>query len=840
MRQVISMPKKKKEENVSVGKILTMTLEGVMEDRFAAYAKDIIQDRALPDARDGLKPAQRRIIYSMHSDGNTYNKPTRKSAKTVGNVIGTLHPHGDSSVYEAMVRMSQDWKMRLPLVEMQGNNGSIDDDPPAAMRYTEARLSKVSELLTEDLDKETVEWAPNYDDTIMEPTVLPARYPNLLVNGAKGIAEGYSTEIAPHNLHELLDASIALVKDRSLSVEDLMQYVKGPDFPTGGIVQGKEGIKNAFTTGRGAIVVRSKVEIVKNSKENQLVITEIPYDVVKSDLIKRINKVRFDKEIPGIQDVIDETDLNGLKVVVELKPDADPQLVLNYLYKKTNLQTNYNYNMVAIVNRCPRQVGLKELLIAFIDHRTEVILRRSEFELKKKTARCHIIEGLIKAVSILDDVIYVIRHSKDKADAKKNLIRKYEFTEVQAEAIVTLQLYRLTNTDVVALEEEYAKLQLEIEELNDILDDKNCLNRVMIRELEEIAKEVPSGRRTRIEDEVEEIVIDKAQMIVHEDVMVTVSYDGYIKRVSMRSYNSSSQSPTGFKDTDYVVGTAKADTAWFIMGFTNQGNYFCLPVYNLEEAKWKDLGSHINKYVKMNNGEKIVDAMIVPDFKSYCWIVQVTEKGKIKRTPLSAFEIQRYSRTAAAFKIAKDDTVIRAFPVYENEQIVLISKKGYVVRYTPEQVPISGTHSSGVAAMKLEKQDAIAYAERIGIKDTDLVILSETCQSKRIKQTEFEKLNRPAKGVLSAKLNKTNPVTVRYLLAGRIDTPLTLISDGTDEKSFKDITLMSKESTYTQPLLKTSMWFIGRTLPETKVIPIPENTEKLPSNDDYDLITLDL
>ena len=836
------MPKKRKEEEfTTVGNILTMTLEGVMEDRFASYAKDIIQDRALPDARDGLKPAQRRIIYSMHEDGNTYNKPTRKSAKTVGNVIGTLHPHGDSSVYDAMVRMSQDWKMRMPLVEMQGNNGSIDDDPAAAMRYTEARLSKVSELLTEDLDKETVEWAPNYDDTLMEPTVLPARFPNLLVNGAKGIAEGYSTEIAPHNLNELIKACVELIKNRNMTLDELMKIVPGPDFPTGGIVQGKEGIKEAFRTGKGSVVVRSKVEIVSNSKENQLVITEIPYDVIKSDLIKRINKVRFEKEIPGIVDVLDETDLNGLKVVVELKPDADAQFVLNYLYKKTNLQTNYNYNMVAIVNRAPRQLGLKDLLLAFIDHRAEVIRRRSEFDLKKKTARCHIIEGLIKAVSILDDVIYVIRHSKDKADSKRNLIAKFEFTEAQAEAIVTLQLYRLSNTDIVALEEEYARLQKEIEELNDILDDEQCLNRVMIGEMEEIVRDYPTQRRTRIEDEVEDIVIDKAQMIVHEDVMVTVSYDGYVKRVSLRSYNSSNGSITGLKEGDHAVGIAKADTAWFLVGFTNLGNYFCLPIFNLEESKWKDLGSHINKYVKMNNAEKIVDAMVVPEFNSYLWIVQATKKGKVKRTPLSEFALQRYSRTVTSFKIAQDDEVIRAFPVYENEEVSLISAKGYLVRYDLTQIPATGTHSSGVAAMKLEKGDSIAYACAVEPKDTDAVIFSETAQSKRIKLSEFEKLNRPAKGVLCAKPNKTNPVTVRYLLTGKIEEMIPLIFEGgADQKAFKEITLMTRESTYTQPVIKASSWFVGNDLPETKVIPVPEETEKLPSNDDYDVITLDL
>ncbi|KTW10146.1 DNA gyrase subunit A, partial [Mammaliicoccus sciuri] len=473
-----------------VEQIQNLPLEDVIGDRFGRYSKYIIQDRALPDVRDGLKPVQRRILFAMYKDGNTYDRNFRKSAKTVGNVIGNYHPHGDSSVYDAMVRMSQDWKLRHVLIEMHGNNGSIDNDPPAAMRYTEAKLSKLAEVLLQDIDKETVEHVQNFDDTAMEPMVLPARYPNLLVNGSTGISAGYATDIPPHNLGEVIDATLKLIDKPSTTVDELIEHIKGPDFPTGGIIQGLDGIKKAYKTGKGKIVVRSKVEIEKiRGGREQIVVTEVPFEVNKGTLVKKIDELRADKKIEGIVEVRDETDREGLRIAIELKKDINSEGVLNYLYKNTDLQVLYHFNMVAINNRRPELLGLKQILESYIEHQKEVVTRRSQYELSQAQKRMHIVEGLIKALSILDEVIETIRASKNKRDAKENLIAKYEFTEEQAEAIVMLQLYRLTNTDIVSLENEFDELKQTIERLKDILENEKSLFKVIKNELRAVRKE---------------------------------------------------------------------------------------------------------------------------------------------------------------------------------------------------------------------------------------------------------------------------------------------------------------------------------------------------------------
>ena len=538
-------------------------LEDIMGDRFSRYAKYIIQERALPDARDGLKPVQRRILFAMYHDGNTWDHPYRKSAKTVGLVIGNYHPHGDTSVYDAMIRMSQSWKVRLPLIDVHGNNGSIDDDPAAAMRYTEARLAKVTEVMENDLDKDTVEMAPNFDDTELEPTVLPVPFPVMLVNGATGIAAGYATNMPPHNLGEVVDATIYRLNNPECSLDELMQIIPGPDFPTGGIVQGADGIREAFATGHGRIVVRGRADIVEGRTCNQIIITEVPYEVIKSELVKRIDEIRLNRSIDGMLDVRDESDRMGLKIVVDVRKDADAQTILNYLYKNTDLQIYYNYNNVTIVDQRPVQIGLIGLLDAFINFRKEVVRRRSLFEKKQMEDRCHIIEGLMKAVSILDEVIALIRASKDKADAKKGLMETFGFDDKQAEAIVMMRLYRLSNTDIVALRNEFAELTNKIEEVNDILENENVMRSVIVKELRAVKKEYDDPRRTRIEENVSAIVIDKAATIANERVMVTVSRDGYVKRVSMKSYQASLQAGTkltGLKEGDALIGTIECDT----------------------------------------------------------------------------------------------------------------------------------------------------------------------------------------------------------------------------------------------------------------------------------------
>ena len=470
-------------------KIHDYALEEIMGDRFSKYSKTIIQDRALPDVRDGLKPVQRRILFTMFRDHNTYDKPTRKSAKTVGNVMGTFHPHGDSSIYEAMVRMSQWWKQSAVYIDMQGNNGSMDGDGAAAMRYTEARLSKISNELLKDIDKNTVNMTDNYDNTELEPTVLPVRFPNLLVNGANGISAGYATNIPPHNLGEIIDATIKRIEQPECTLTTILDIIKGPDFPTGGIVEGKNGIIDAYTTGRGRIILKSRYRFEKNKAKEQIIITEIPFDVNKQNLVAKINEIRLDKKIDGMTDVRDESDREGLRIAIDLKKDADKELIIHYLLKNTELQISYNFNMVAIVNKRPMTLGVLAILDACIAHLKEVIIRRTQFNLKRAKEEYHIVQGLIKALSILDDVIRTIRSSKNKSDAKVNLVQHYQFSESQAEAIVVLQLYKLTNTDVTELQEKCHLLEEEITSLEHILKDESALKTVMKNELKTIKKE---------------------------------------------------------------------------------------------------------------------------------------------------------------------------------------------------------------------------------------------------------------------------------------------------------------------------------------------------------------
>ena len=651
------MAKKVVEEQITE-KIITTPLEEIMGDRFGRYSKYIIQDRALPDARDGLKPVQRRILYSMYESGYTHLKQHRKSARIVGDVMGKYHPHGDSSIYDAMVRMSQNWKSRETLIDMHGNNGSMDDDPPAAMRYTEARLSSLSQYLLEDIDKDTVEFAPNFDDTEMEPTVLPAKYPNLLVNGISGIAAGYATNIPPHNLSEVLDATIYRIQHPSCSLDELMEFVLGPDFPTGGIVQGLEGIKDAFTTGKGRIVVRSKCEVVQTKTNQQIIVHEIPYEVVKSNLVKKIDEIRINKQIDGIMDVRDESDRNGLRICIDLKKDTNSDLILNYLYKNTDLQVYFNYNVVAIVNKRPMQLGLAAMIDAFIAHRVDVVTRRCKYELDKMEKRCHILEGLIRAISVLDEVIAIIRKSSGKADSKARLIERFDFSEAQAEAIVTLQLYRLSNTDVVQLKNEFADLVNKMEELNDILANPKLLKKVLINECKQVKKDYGTSRLTKIEEKIEEIVIDKLAMINSEQVMLTASKDGYVKKVSLRSYNSSKEDPTGLKDGDELIGVKEVNTLDTFLFVSSKGTYGYAPVYEIGEAKWKDVGAHFNSSVTMTSEEKIISAYTFKDFNTGASIVTLSKKGMIKRTLIEDLEVQRHNKSMTIMNLKDDDMVV--------------------------------------------------------------------------------------------------------------------------------------------------------------------------------------
>ena len=687
--------KKKQDETVEVlGKIYDYTLEEIMGERFGEYAKDIIQNRAIPDVRDGLKPVQRRILYAMFRDHNTYDRAHKKSATAVGNVMGHYHPHGDSSIYEAMVHMSQWWKQNECYIDMHGNNGSMDGDGAAAMRYTEARLSKISGELLKDIDKNTIEWAPNFDDTLYEPTVLPAKYPNLLVNGSKGISAGYATEIPPHNLGEVVDATIKRIDSPNCHLDSILDIIQGPDFPTGAIVEGKKQIIEALTTGKGKVVVRAKYELINDKSKSQIVIHEIPFEVNKANLVKKIADIIYDRKIDGMVEIRDESDREEqVRIVIDLKKDANSDNILNYLFKNTELQINYNYNMVAIVNRRPMVVGVIQILDAFIKHQKEVITRRTMFDLEHAKARMHIVEGLIKALSILDEIIHTIRQSKNKADAKVNLVEKYDFSEDQAEAIVTLQLYKLTNTDVAVLEEEQRNLELIIRGLEAILSDENNLKKVMKDELRKIKSEYATPRKTEIKDEIMEVKVDTQAMIPKEDCIVTVSKDGYVKRVSLRSYSASDESIT-LKEGDYLLGFYQLNTMDTILMFTDLGNYLFIPVYELPDMKWKDLGKHVSNIVSLPSGENIISSMAVKEFTKDKVITLFTANGMVKRTSLDEFMVSRYTKPITCMKVKDNDHVV-SIDTNNGSSVFITTHNGYGLKYKTDEIPVTGLRSSG-------------------------------------------------------------------------------------------------------------------------------------------------
>ena len=752
------MPKKKTDTEKVIEKIFDYTLEDIMGERFGSYSKYIIQDRAIPDARDGLKPVQRRILYSMHKEHNTYDKGYRKSAKTVGDVIGNYHPHGDTSIYDAMVRMSQPWKTRLPYIDMHGNNGSIDGDSPAAYRYTEARLSKIANEMLRDIDKDTVEFAPNFDDTTVEPTVLPARFPALLVYGAQGISAGYATNIPPHNLNEVVDATIHRIDYPNCALETLMKYVKGPDFPTGGVVEGLDGIKDAYETGRGRIIIKSRYTIEKDKGTPQIIITEIPFEVNKAAMVKKIDDIRIDKKVDGIVEVRDESAAD-VRIVIDLKKTANVDLIVNYLLKNTDMQISYNFNMVSIVNRRPKLLGLEGALDAFIAHQKEVIRRRTAFDLAHAKARYHILEGLIKCISILDEVIKVIRASKNKADAKENLVKEFDFTIEQAEAIVTLQLYRLTNTDVVALEEEMKDLEKKIGIWEQILNNEAALKHVMKKELQNINKEYPTPRLTDIKEEITEIKIDEADMIPKEDVVVAVTKDGYIKRTSFRSFGSSNIDDMILKENDYLIGLYEMNTTDTILVFTSGGNYLHIPVHIIPDLKWKDMPKHVSNVIEVPGEESIVEAIPAYDFKTDKNIIITTRDGMIKRSKLKEFKLQRYNKATSCMKLKDGDQVISVL-VEDYDTVFLTTNTGYGLSFKTEEIPLVGVKASGVKAMKL-KDDYLVSCNNFSYNSHEFIsIITTNGTGKRVRLSEFELSTRTRRGIQVLREVKTNPYVV--------------------------------------------------------------------------------
>ncbi len=748
------------------------SLEEIIGDRFGRYAKTIIQDRAIPDVRDGLKPVQRRVLYLMYKERNTYDKPTRKSAKTVGNVMGTLHPHGESSIYDTMIRMSQWWKQNTPYIFIQGNNGSMDGDPAAAMRYTEARLNKISEELLKDIDKNTIEWTPNYDDTEYEPTVLPAKFPNLLVNGASGISAGYATNIPPHNLGEIIDAAIKKIDSPNCYLDTILDIVKGPDFPTGGIAEGIEGIKDAFTKGRGKVSIKCKYTIEGTKNKRQIIITEIPYEVNKANLVKKIDEIRIDKRVEGISEVRDESDRKGLQITIDLKKDADEDLIVNYLLKNTDMMVSYSYNMVAIVNRRPMTLGILEILDAYINHQREVITNRTEFDLRHAEARMHIVEGLIKALSILDEVIRVIRASKNKANAIDNLQIEFDFTKLQAEAIVNLQLYKLTNTDVTELEAEMERLKQEIAIWKQILENEEALKHVMKTELKLVKNDYATPRKTEIKEEVTEIKIDTTSLIPKEDCMVVVTNEGYVKRVSKRSYGASEEE-TGLKDKDYVINLYEANTMDTLLLFTDFGNFLYVPVYELPDLKWKDLGKHISNIIKISSDENIISSYLTNDFNNQINFLSFTKNGMVKQTNLEDLKVQRYSKPITLIKLKGDDKAVSTCLALK--EIFITTYNGFGLKYLTEEVPVTGLRGSGVKAINL-KNDKVVSAS--SYNETHYVaVITDKNTAKRIKIEEFEITSRARKGVLLVRDVKTNPYHILKSFTVKNKVDLGLITD---------------------------------------------------------------
>ncbi|HCW7202899.1 TPA: DNA topoisomerase IV subunit A [Staphylococcus aureus] len=762
--------------------IQDLSLEDVLGDRFGRYSKYIIQERALPDVRDGLKPVQRRILYAMYSSGNTHDKNFRKSAKTVGDVIGQYHPHGDSSVYEAMVRLSQDWKLRHVLIEMHGNNGSIDNDPPAAMRYTEAKLSLLAEELLRDINKETVSFIPNYDDTTLEPMVLPSRFPNLLVNGSTGISAGYATDIPPHNLAEVIQATLKYIDNPDITVNQLMKYIKGPDFPTGGIIQGIDGIKKAYESGKGRIIVRSKVEeeTLRNGRK-QLIITEIPYEVNKSSLVKRIDELRADKKVDGIVEVRDETDRTGLRIAIELKKDVNSESIKNYLYKNSDLQISYNFNMVAISDGRPKLMGIRQIIDSYLNHQIEVVANRTKFELDNAEKRMHIVEGLIKALSILDKVIELIRSSKNKRDAKENLIEVYEFTEEQAEAIVMLQLYRLTNTDIVALEGEHKELEALIKQLRHILDNHDALLNVIKEELNEIKKKFKSERLSLIEAEIEEIKIDKEVMVPSEEVILSMTRHGYIKRTSIRSFNASGVEDIGLKDGDSLLKHQEVNTQDTVLVFTNKGRYLFIPVHKLADIRWKELGQHVSQIVPIEEDEVVINVFNEKDFNTDAFYVFATQNGMIKKSTVPLFKTTRFNKPLIATKVKENDDLISVMHFEKDQLITIITNKGMSLTYNTSELSDTGLRAAGVKSINLKAEDFVVMTEGVSENDT-ILMATQRGSLKRISFKILQVAKRAQRGITLLKELKKNPhrIVAAHVVTGK-HSQYTLYSKSNEE-----------------------------------------------------------
>jgi len=762
-------------------KLIPVYIEEEMKDSYINYAMSVIVGRALPDVRDGLKPVHRRILYAMKDLHLEHSKAYKKSARIVGETLGKYHPHGDTAVYDTLVRMAQDFSLRYPLVDGQGNFGSIDGDAPAAMRYTEARLETITDLLLQDLEKNTVKFVPNFDNSLKEPSVIPAVLPNLIVNGSSGIAVGMATNMPPHNLREVVAAIFHLIDYPDCTIKDLMKVVKGPDFPTGGIICGKEGIKSAYETGRGKLLVHAKavVESQKSGKEN-IIITEIPYQVNKNNLISSIASLVQDKKIEGISDLRDESDKDGMRVVIELKRGQNSQIILNQLFKRTQMQTTYGVIMLALVDNRPKILNLKEILSLYVDYRKEIVVKRTRFEKEKAEARAHILEGLKIALKNLDKVISVIKKSKDPQEAKKELIKKFKLSDKQTQAILEMQLQRLTNLERAKIDGEYKELIKKIEWLASILASEKKVLGIIKEEIGQADKKFGDDRRTQLMGEVGELEIE--DLIQEEDMVITISHSGYIKRLPVSVYRKQRRGGKGvsgaaMNEEDVIKDLFVASTHDNLLFFTNTGKAYALKVYDIPQASRTAKGKAIINLLSMSSGEFISSSISVKEFEEGKFLMMVTCAGRVKKTTLSMFANIRKSGIIS-ISLGKEDSLISAQLTSGENQVFIATKEGKAIRFEEKAIREMGRGAAGVRGINLGKKDTVVGMEVLSDKKATLLSVTENGFSKRTEAQEYRTQSRGGKGIINLKVTEKNGSVIGFHLASDKDDLMIITAKG--------------------------------------------------------------
>lgn len=784
-------------DEYSEGKIIPIQLEDEMKKSYIDYAMSVIVGRALPDVRDGLKPVHRRILYAMHESGMTSDKPYKKSARVVGNVLGRYHPHGDFAVYDAMVRLAQDFSTRYPLIDGHGNFGSIDGDAAAAMRYTEVRMSKIAVELLRNIEKDTVDFAPNYDESLEEPIVLPSRIPNLLINGSSGIAVGMATNIPPHNLGEVIDGILNLIKNPQITIKELMQFIKGPDFPSGGIIMGRGGIKKAYETGRGSIRVKgvSRIEKMQNGKM-RILITQLPYLVNKAKLIEKTAELVKDKKVDGITDLRDESDRNGMRIVIELRRDVNPQIVLNQLYKHTQLRDNFGVIMLALVNGTPKVLNLKEMLYYYLEHQKDIVVRRTRYDLRKAEERLHIVEGLKIAIDHIDEVIRIIRQSPNVEKSKENLMTRFALSEKQAQAIVDMKLGKLSGLEREKLEEEYEKLVKQIAYLRNVLADERLVLKIIEEELNEVKTKYQDARRSQIS--LEEETLEMEDLIADEDVVITITHGGYIKRQSTNVYRNQKRGGKGVsaittKEEDFVEHLFITTTHQYLLFFTNKGKVYRMKVYEIPEASRQAKGTAIINLLFITGDEKITAVIPVRKFEEGMFLVTATRNGIVKKTSLTEYDTSRKDGIIA-LTLDDDDELIGVKLTSGKDEIILATKQGKVIRFCEKDVRSMGRTARGVKGISLS-DDNIVVGMDICKDGAELLVVTEKGYGKRTIMSEFRSQNRGGKGIIGMRINSKTGLVVGIMVSSGSDEVMLITLEGIMIRiSIDDISIMGRST----------------------------------------------